>query len=113
MVVSNISNITVKEDISCIVETVTSNFPVTKIILFGSQAEGYPRDDSDIDLAIILEKLDRRKIVVVREIRKQISPLISSPVDLLVYEADEFEEKAECRPTLEYKIQKEGIRLYG
>ena len=39
-------------------DTVKKNFPVKKIILYGSYANGTPREDSDIDVAVILESVD-------------------------------------------------------
>lgn len=39
-------------------DTVKKNFPVKKIILYGSYAKGTPREDSDIDVAVILESVD-------------------------------------------------------
>ena len=35
---------------------VRSRFAVNKIVLFGSFARGRPREDSDIDIAVILQK---------------------------------------------------------
>jgi predicted nucleotidyltransferase len=34
------------------------HFDLDKVILFGSYARGNPREDSDIDVAIIVKKLD-------------------------------------------------------
>jgi predicted nucleotidyltransferase len=39
-------------------DTVKENFPVKKIILYGSYAKGTPREDSDIDVAVVLESVD-------------------------------------------------------
>ena len=39
-------------------DTVKKNFPVKKIILYGSYAKGTHREDSDIDVAVILESVD-------------------------------------------------------
>lgn len=37
-------------------EVVKKEFPVKKIILFGSYANGTEREDSDIDVAVIVDK---------------------------------------------------------
>jgi predicted nucleotidyltransferase len=39
-------------------DTVKKNFSVKKIILYGSYANGTHREDSDIDVAVILESVD-------------------------------------------------------
>ena len=36
-------------------EAVKDNFPVRKIILYGSHAKGQAREDSDIDVAVVLD----------------------------------------------------------
>ena len=39
-------------------DTVKKFFPVKKIVLYGSYANGTHREDSDIDVAVILESVD-------------------------------------------------------
>jgi len=45
-------------------ETIRNNFDFQKLILFGSYAKGNPREDSDIDIAVIFSdygnRLDRQ-----------------------------------------------------
>ena len=55
----------------------------------------------------------KRKIDIMREIRREILPFVSSPVDILIYDEKEFDERAELRNTLEYKISHEGMLIYG
>ncbi len=38
-------------------ELVNQNFSVSKIYMFGSQAKGNARDESDIDVAIVIKKI--------------------------------------------------------
>jgi len=65
-----------------------NNFPVQEAILFGSYARGNPKEDSDIDLAIISNMFtgnrfeDRRKIVPFRRgIDSRIEPIPFRPDD--------------------------------
>jgi predicted nucleotidyltransferase len=37
-------------------ERVRNRFPVKEIILYGSYVNGHPTEDSDIDVAVVLEK---------------------------------------------------------
>ena len=55
----------------------------------------------------------KRKIDIMREIRREILPFVSSPVDILIYDEKKFDERAELRNTLEYKISHEGMLIYG
>ena len=48
-----------------------------------------------------------------KQIRKIISPLMNYPLDILVYERDEFYERARLNSTLEHTISEEGVRVYG
>ena len=84
-----------------------------RIISFGSYAYGEPNKESGIDLCVITDIKGKRKIDIMREIRREIKPFISSPVDILVYDEKEFDERAELRNTLEYKISREGRLIYG
>jgi len=63
-----------------------SGIPVEKVLLFGSWARGTPREDSDVDIALISPAftgdrfLDRRKIVPLRrEINSRIEPIPFNP----------------------------------
>jgi uncharacterized protein len=48
----------VRECVSRLAELAKDNFPVKKVILFGSYAKGYAREDSDIDVAVLIDKID-------------------------------------------------------
>ncbi|MFQ5752203.1 MAG: nucleotidyltransferase domain-containing protein [bacterium] len=87
-------------------------FSVKQIILFGSQAYGKPEDGSDIDLCVITDIKNKRKIDIMREIRKETNSLISNnPLDILVYDEKEFNERANLKNTLEYKILSQGLKI--
>lgn len=62
---------------------VCSRFPVKKIILFGSFARGKPREDSDIDIAVIFQdqpasllETEAELYRIGREIDARIEPII-------------------------------------
>ncbi len=94
-------------------DTLTKKFGAKQIILFGSYAYGKPENESDIDLCVITDLKKRRKIEVIREIRRELIDLISNPLDILVYNEEEFNERAGLKNTFEHMIAKDGIRLYG
>jgi len=100
-----------------IVNRITVNFDVQRLILFGSYANGNPDENSDIDLLVILhkggvaqkygEKIRRRVEIatVLLEIIKRI------PIDLLVYTRDEWSLLAASENSFVLDIQKNGIVL--
>ncbi|PDZ02241.1 nucleotidyltransferase [Bacillus cereus] len=92
-----------------ICETVSS---VQKIILFGSHAYGTPNEDSDFDLCIVVEGVGERKREVINRINWGIYDVMETPVDILVYGPEEFQERASRNVTMEHKIALEGTVLY-
>ena len=49
---------TVADKVKRYSELVKASFPAKKIVLYGSYAHGYPREDSDIDVAIVVDEFD-------------------------------------------------------
>lgn len=90
-------------------ETVSS---VQKIILFGSHAYGTPNEDSDFDLCIVVEGVGERKREIINLINWGIYNVMETPVDILVYGPEEFQERANRNVTMEHKIALEGKVLY-
>lgn len=91
----------------------TEKFEAKQIIIFGSNAYGKPDKESDIDLCVVADLKEKRKIEFIREIRHELLDLISNSLDILVYNEKEFKERASLRNTLEHKIMTHGIRVYG
>ncbi|MHB9031313.1 MAG: nucleotidyltransferase domain-containing protein [Candidatus Latescibacterota bacterium] len=102
-----------REQIGLIPEYIAKRIAAKKIILFGSYAYGSPGADSDIDLCVITDLAGRRKIDIMREVRRAIASFITHPVDILVYEEDEFNERAALKNTMEHKIAEKGVKLLG
>ena len=103
----------VSERIETLVNKLEEKFNIRQIFIFGSQAYGKPDEESDIDLCVITNLKNKRKIDVVREMRRELIDLISNSLDILVYSEKEFNERASLRSTLEYKILMDGIKVYG
>lgn len=101
------------EQIKLLRDTLSGRFDAKQIILFGSHADGKATKESDLDLCVIADLKNKRKLDLLREIRRELVDLISSPLDILVYNEDEFMARARLKNTLEYKIMRDGIKLYG
>ena len=102
-----------QDQIGSIVQAMSVKFDAKKIILFGSQAYGQPDEDSDVDLCVIADTKGKRKIDILREIRRGMASQISAPLDMLIYDEEEFNERACLNSTLEHKILTDGIVIYG
>jgi len=62
----------------------TEKFEAKQIIIFGSNAYGKPDKESDIDLCVVADLKEKRKIEFIREIRHELLDLISNSLDILV-----------------------------
>jgi len=102
-----------KNQIHTLANTIAKKFGTQKIFLFGSYAYGQPQYESDIDLCIITNLGEKRKIELIRDIRREISLNFHLPIDILVYDNVEFKERAIHRNTLEYKILNQGVIING
>ncbi len=83
-----------------------------KIYLFGSYADSTYTNESDLDLCIVTSLQGLRKIDILRKIRKAMVRGVDMPIDLLVYDDDDFNERSILTTTMEHKIVKEGVLLY-
>lgn len=70
------------ESVKKYADRVRSKFNVKKIILFGSHARGTARADSDIDVAVVFERIDEDFLDVItrlsnlrRDIEQRIEPV--------------------------------------
>jgi predicted nucleotidyltransferase len=88
-----------------------------RVMVFGSLARGAPREDSDIDLVVILNKDGKsdsyRAMISARmEIAKRLRALRRKyPIDILVYTKDEWEELKASGSSFIEKIDQEGVAV--
>ena len=104
-------NQSVKNDLDKIVNEIVALLPGARVILFGSYATGSPDKDSDLDLCIVADAFEGRRMDMMHTIRGMISGKTHLPLDILLFRSDEFQENAQLKPTIEYFIAKEGILL--
>ncbi len=103
---------TIEEWLPVVVERVVERFDPLKVILFGSLARGEPNYDSDVDLLVVFDRVEREnKRGLTVEIRRALAE-IPVPVDVVVTDVDEIQRRGHLvgpilRPALE-----EGKVLY-
>ncbi len=102
----------IKNELELMTNALKNKIQIKKVILFGSQAYGVPKEDSDIDLCIITEE-NKRKLELIREIRKIIKPYKTHSMDILVYNSKEFVEKSSNFSGIEKVINEKGVLIYG
>jgi uncharacterized protein len=81
-----------------------------KIILFGSQARGDARHDSDVDLLVVESSVPNRRSEMAR-LRNMLRPL-RIPVDILVASEAELKEWSHLPGHVLYWALKEGKALH-
>ena len=102
-----------EEQIRSIANIILKKFDARKIYLFGSYADGTPSPNSDLDLCIIGDLNGKRKIDLIRGIRREVWAFLQIPFDIILYEENEFNKRANFKSTLEYKISKDGFLING
>jgi len=101
----------INAEIKNIVSRIIRDFPTKEIFLFGSYASQTHHGESDIDLCIITNR-EGRTIDLLRQVRRIIAPIANKPVDLVVYNENDFDLRASLNTTFEFKIKNEGIKVY-
>jgi uncharacterized protein len=83
------------------------------IYLFGSYAWGTPTKDSDVDFFIVLRDEAEMAWDAFRIATFAFDEAdVAFPTDVLVDKEQTFESRAEHPSSLEFKIKKDGIKLY-
>jgi len=104
----------VRELIHRMVRRIVRQFRPEKIILFGSQAQGTPTADSDVDLLVLMPlprgRLDKadKEIEIGCALRG-----MRIPKDILVATPEEFERRKDIVGTISYEAARAGKVLYA
>jgi predicted nucleotidyltransferase len=85
-----------------------------KIILFGSYAYGMPREESDIDIYVVLKDGSKLPILALQDIYGALGDMDNyMPIDILANYSSRFEWRSTAGPTIERTIANKGVVLYG
>jgi len=94
-------------------QIIAKTVPVESIYLFGSYAYGTPNKDSDLDIYVVFkDELPMRELDAITAISIAIHPVKKMPIDILGLKQNRFHDR-KLYATLERKIVREGIKLYG
>ena len=106
-------NSTIREELDKLKELIVNAIPVEQIYLFGSYAYGTPRKDSDLDLYVVIkDDVPMRDLDAGLQIRFAIDRKKSMPVDIIAKKKKDFLNRLDDL-TLERKISRDGIKIYG
>ena len=103
----------VQAELEKLKELIINAMPVEQIYLFGSYAYGTPHKDSDLDLYIVLKDDNpMRDLDAGLQIRLAIARKKSMPVDIIAKKKSAFLNRLDDI-TLERKVTRDGIKIYG
>jgi uncharacterized protein len=100
-----------REEIWEMVNRIVEHFRPEKVILFGSNARGEARADSDVDLLIVMDVRGSKREAQL-EVRRALHD-IRVPKDVIVTTPEEFEGRRRVVGTIERAAWREGEVLYG
>ena len=97
------------KELSRFAEEISGEYSLKKMILFGSQATGKARKDSDVDLILVSPKFrGQRKLQ--RSPQFYLKWNLDWPVDFLCYTPEEFERKKKQIGVVQQAV-KDGIEI--
>jgi predicted nucleotidyltransferase len=84
-----------------------------KIILFGSYAYGAPREESDIDIYVVLKDGSRPPILALEDISVGFGKhKYCEPVDVLANYSSRYKYRISAAGTIEHTIANKGVVIY-
>jgi predicted nucleotidyltransferase len=103
----------IRQNLDEIAQIIAQTVPVESIYLFGSYAYGTPNKDSDLDIYVVFkDELPMRELDAITAISIAIDPVKKMPMDILGLKQNRFHDR-KLYATLERKIVREGVKLYG
>ncbi|MCL2191172.1 MAG: nucleotidyltransferase domain-containing protein [Treponema sp.] len=103
----------VRSELDTLKEIIVRAVPVEQIWLFGSHAYGVAHKDSDLDLYVVLrDDAQTRELDAEVKILGAIGRIKTMPVDVIANKKSRYLRLAEG-PTMERKIAREGVKIYG
>ena len=83
-----------------------------EIYIFGSYAWGCPDEESDLDLVVVVDKIDKDRYKAMADGHRALMDLRLSK-DILLFTQEEFNERSDDVTTLCYKIKRKGKQIYA
>ena len=102
-----------EEQIQAVVRRIVEGYAPDKIILFGSYAYGVPHEHSDLDLLIIKEKAEPKRVERSIIVWQLLWGANVPPMDILIRTPAEMEKAAGIFQSVETIAETQGRLLYA
>ena len=102
----------VESNLEPVIEIVKNIIPLRAAYLFGSYAYGEPTKDSDFDIYLVADSINGSKHDNLVAIYGAIHRVAGKPTDVLLNTKAHFDERKDYKGTIEYKVARDGIKLY-
>lgn len=103
----------IKKIVNQISDLLVSGIDARQVYLFGSHANNNANSESDIDIFVVADLSGKKKIEITQQARRLLLKKIFIPVDILVCDIHDFNNRKDNRSTFEYSIANEGLKIYG
>ena len=103
----------IQANLQSVIEVVKNIIPLREAYLFGSYAYGQPNQDSDFDIYLVADSIDGNHHEKLVAIYGAIHGVAGKPTDVLLNTKENFDYRKGNTGTLEYKVVKDGVKLYG
>ncbi|MEI7726349.1 MAG: nucleotidyltransferase domain-containing protein [Bacteroidota bacterium] len=111
--IGTIMNKEIKKIANQISMILVSGIDARQVYLFGSYAQNNATNDSDIDIFVVADLSGKKKIEITQKARRLLLKKVFMPVDILVCDINDFNNRKDNLSTFEYLIATEGQKLYG
>ena len=101
----------VQATIDTAIERLVAEFHPEQIWLFGSYAWGEPTGDSDLDFYVVIGESSENSLARAQRAHRCLGNLEMAK-DVIVATAEAAKRFGDLRPSLTYKILREGVKLY-
>ncbi len=90
-------------------EQIRAPYDVNSVRVFGSVARSGTEAAHDLDVGILLDSRSRRMLEITRDMRQVLFRAVDRPVDLLVYDKTDFQDRESAGASFERTISREGV----
>ena len=103
----------IKKVIDQISSILVSGIDAKQVYLFGSYSQNNATKESDLDIFVVTDHTCKKKIEITQQARRLLLKKVFMPIDIVVCDSKDFEDRKDNQVTFEHLIATEGQKIYG